>query len=180
MASILPVEARHDAFFRLFAKEVPNPTAFDTQISGIWAYNLALDFVVSGSCKTVPHAISSLPIYPDLTVEGAGEPSFANPSAPGSLSFKVAQEDLLPQGWKSKNYWIGWVNEDNAPIYTTAKQVAGNDGAVFTADVPHRLFGMAYAVLTDQNQVTTVGDLTTKTVAGPLPLPLGPGNIQLG
>ena len=180
IASILPVESRHDAFFRLFAKELPNPTTFDTQISGIWAYNLALDFVVPGSCKSLPDAVSSLPIYPDLTIEGAGEPSFANPDAPGSLSFKVGQEDLLPHGWKSKSYWIGWVNEDNAPVYTMATQGVGNDADVFTADVPHGLFGMAYAVLTDQNTATTIGDLTMKTVAGPLPIPLGPGNIQIG
>ena len=180
VASILPVESRHDAFFRLFAGEVPNPTAFDTAISGIWAYNLALDFVVTGSCGAVPQAVASLPIYPDLTLEGMGEPSFANPNAPGSLQFKIGQENLMHSGWKTKKYWIGWVNEDNAPVYTMAKQVVNKDGVVFTADVPHGLFGMAYAVLTDQNQATTVGDLTMKTVAGPLPIPLGAGNIQLG
>ena len=179
IASIIPVEARHDAFFRLYAKEVPNPSAFATQISGIWAYNLALDFVVPGSCKAIPKAISSLPIYPDLVIQGAGAASFANPDAPGSLTFRVGQENLMPQGSAGKQYYIGWLNEEGLPKYTKAT-VSGTDSRTYTADVPSGLFGQAYAVLTEQNQATNVGDLTAKTVAGPVPIPLGPGDIQLG
>jgi Ferritin-like domain len=73
IASIIPVEARHDAFFRLYNKEVPNPSTFETRISGIWAYNLALDFIQHGSCGNLPQFIRSLPVYPDLVLVGSGE-----------------------------------------------------------------------------------------------------------
>lgn len=79
IASIIPVEARHDAFFRLYNKEVPNPTTFETRISGIWAYNLALDFIVHGSCERVPRFVRSLPVFPDLQLVGSG--MMAAPSA---------------------------------------------------------------------------------------------------
>ena len=72
IASIIPVEARHDAFFRLYNKEVPNPTTFETKISGIWAYNLALDFIQHGSCGNLPSFIRSLPVFPDLQLVGSG------------------------------------------------------------------------------------------------------------
>lgn len=44
--SILTVEARHDSYLRagLIASPFPNP--FDTSLSALWAYNLALEFVV--------------------------------------------------------------------------------------------------------------------------------------
>ena len=73
VASIIPVEARHDAFFRLYNKEVPNPSSFETRISGIWAYNLALDFIQHGSCENLPHFIRSLPVFPDLQLTGSGK-----------------------------------------------------------------------------------------------------------
>jgi Ferritin-like domain len=72
IASIIPVEARHDAFFRLYNKEVPNPSTFETRISGIWAYNLALDFIQHGSCGNLPQFIRSLPVFPDLQLVGSG------------------------------------------------------------------------------------------------------------
>ncbi|KEF63377.1 uncharacterized protein A1O9_01354 [Exophiala aquamarina CBS 119918] len=81
---ILPVESRHDAFFRITANEIPNPTTFETPISGIWAYNLALDFVMAGSCSNLPQAVASLPVFPDLGIVGYGDPSFATPNAPGN------------------------------------------------------------------------------------------------
>jgi hypothetical protein len=46
---MLAVESRHDVFFRQILGKVPNPAAFDTGLSDIWAYNLALTFVISKS-----------------------------------------------------------------------------------------------------------------------------------
>jgi hypothetical protein len=64
VSSLLTVESRHDAFFRWIWGEVLNPAPFGTGISDIWAYNLALSFVVPGSCPIeLP-----LPILPRLTV----------------------------------------------------------------------------------------------------------------
>ena len=63
-SSILTVEARHNAFFCSIGDQEPSPTLFDTSVSDIWAYNLALLFVVPGSCSVkIP-----LPILPKLTV----------------------------------------------------------------------------------------------------------------
>ena len=62
VSSTLTVESRHDAFFRHLEGEAPNPAPFDTAISDVWAYNLALSFTVPGSCGTeIP-----LPILPTL------------------------------------------------------------------------------------------------------------------
>jgi hypothetical protein len=62
LSSILTVEARHDAFLLLEKNQVPNPRAFDTGIHMLWAHNLALQYIVPGSCANeVP-----LPILPAL------------------------------------------------------------------------------------------------------------------
>ena len=49
--SILDVESR---FFHQTLGKVPNPAAFDTGLSNIWVYNLALTFVVPGSEIVAP------------------------------------------------------------------------------------------------------------------------------
>jgi hypothetical protein len=169
VASIIPVESRHDAFFRLFAKEVPNPTTFETRISGIWAFNLALDFIIPGSCPDLPSFLTSLPIFPDLGIIGYGGPSFATPNSPGKLIFQVGQPNMLPQGWNSGPLYMAWVNQDNVPAYTPVT-VQGNE---LHADVQPGMFGVAYAALTNQNTATNINDLTKATLAGPLPVPLG-------
>jgi len=169
VGSILPVESRHDAFFRITAGEIPNPTTFETRISGIWAYNLALDFTVGGSCKDLPQSISSLPVFPDLGIVGYGGPSFATPNAPGKLIFKVGQPSMLPQGWNSGPLFMAWVNQDNVPAYT---RVTINKNGELHADVFPGMFGMAFAALTNQNKATNINDLTKATLAGPIPVPL--------
>jgi len=171
VGSILPVEARHDAFFRLTASELPNPGTFDTRISGIWAYNMALDFVVPGSCPFLPPFITSLPVFPNLAIIGAGEPSFATPNAPGCLTFIVVQSDMLPNGWSysAQPLFMAWVNERNIPAYTPVTVV--NDYQL-QADVPPGLFGMAFVALTNQNTAKNINDLTAATIAGPLPIPV--------
>lgn len=67
-ASILTVEARHDSFLRAGLLASPFPAPFDTSLTAVWAYNLALMFVES--CPMV------LPIIelPELML--------MNPSAP--------------------------------------------------------------------------------------------------
>ncbi|KAK7890028.1 hypothetical protein LTR67_008493 [Exophiala xenobiotica] len=169
IGSILPVESRHDAFFRLTAGEIPNPTTFETPISGIWAYNLALDFVVGGSCQNLPQSISSLPVFPDLGIVGYGGPSFATPNAPGELIFRVGQPTMMPQGWNSGPLYMAWVNQNNVPAYTPVTTDGNGD---LHADVQPNMFGMAFAALTNQNTATNVDDLTKATLAGPIPIPL--------
>jgi hypothetical protein len=72
IASIIPVKSRWDSFFRLYNKEVPNVSTFETRITGIWAYNLALDFIQHGSCD-LPPFIRGLPVFPDLHLIGSGK-----------------------------------------------------------------------------------------------------------
>ena len=169
IASIIPVESRHDAFFRLSAGEVPNPTTFETKISPQWAFNLALDFIIPNTCNNLPSSLTSLPIYPDLGIIGYGGPSAANPSAPGKLIFKVGQPSALPQGWNNGgNLYMAWVTQNNVPAYT-AVTVQGDE---LHADVFPGMFGTAYAALTNQNWATNINDLTKATLAGPIPIPL--------
>ncbi|KAJ9615234.1 hypothetical protein H2200_001308 [Cladophialophora chaetospira] len=171
VGSILPVESRHDAFFRIYAKEVPNPTTFETRISALWAFNLALDFIVPNSCKNLPPSITGLQIFPDLGIIGYGGPSFATPNSPGKLIFQVGQPNMLPQGWNSRPLYMAWVNQNDVPAYTPVT-VQGNE---LHADVHPGMFGIAFAALTNQNTATNINDLTKATLAGPLPIPLGPG-----
>jgi len=169
IGSILPVESRHDAFFRITANEIPNPTTFETPISGIWAYNLALDFVIAGSCPNLPQSITSLPVFPDLGIVGYGGPSFATPNAPGKLIFRVGQPDMLQQNWNSGPLYMAWVNQNNLPAYTPVTVLPNGE---LHADVQPGMFGIAFAALTNQNTATNIDDLTKATLAGPLPIPL--------
>jgi hypothetical protein len=168
IASIIPVESRHDAFFRVNAGEVPNPTTFETKISPEWAFNLALDFIVANSCKNLPQSLTSLPVYSDLGIVGYGGPSFATPNAPGKLIFQVGSPGMLPQGWNQGQLYMAWVSQNNVPAYTPVT-VQGNE---LHADVNPGMFGVAYAALTNQNTATNIADLTKATLAGPLPIPL--------
>lgn len=171
VGSIVPVESRHDAFFRLTTNEHPNPTAFETRISGAWAYNLALDFVVAGSCGQLPPSITSLPVFPDIQVLRAGPPSFAATNGePGSLAFEVLDLSQVDDRWNTTgSLYMGWVDAANSPVYTAVTLVGKGS---FMADIPAGLFGMAFAVLTNQNMAANVADLTAATLAGPLPMPV--------
>jgi hypothetical protein len=171
VGSIVPVESRHDAFFRLTANEHPNPTAFETRISGAWAYNLALDFVVSGSCTNLPSFIQSLPVFADIAVLAAGPPSFAAANGePGSLAFTILDMSQMYTHWNTSGpLYMGWVDAANSPIYTDVRLIGKGE---FMADIPSGLFGMAFAALTNQNTATNVADLTKATLAGPLPMPI--------
>ena len=61
---ILTIESRYNVFFRHLQGLVSNLAPFDTGISDIWAYNLALSFIMPRSCQVeVP-----LPILLMLTI----------------------------------------------------------------------------------------------------------------
>lgn len=169
VAGIVTVESRHDAFFRMTAGEVPNPTPFDTRISAAWAYNLALDFVIPGSCGSgLPSSITSLPVFPPLGLIGTNEPAFASTNSIGTLVFTV-NTNQLPSAWNSKPLFIGWVNQELPVIYTPVTIINGNQ---LQTQVPTGLNGMAFAALTSQNTAPDVASLTAATIAGPLPIPI--------
>jgi Ferritin-like domain len=144
LSSILTAEFRHDAFFRSVKGKVPNPTPFDPCISDLWAYNLALSFVVPGSCSVeVP-----LPILPKLTIaQPTAMPSvnptasYANTTTPytntteGLTKLEFIWDPMqTPFSAESgKQLLIVWVNQLNVPVYTTLKTTATGKG---TACVP--------------------------------------------
>jgi hypothetical protein len=163
VSSILTVESRHDAFFRHIDGKSPNPAPFDTGISDIWAYNLALSFVVPGSCLIeVP-----VPILPALNV--------SDPCGPGA-SYASTNANLLEFTWDplqmtfvaeaGKQLLVGWVNQLNVPVYTALNITRKGTG---TAAVPPGMNGAVFAAVTTQ-QPDNVNDLALATLAGPVVL----------
>lgn len=157
-ASILAVEARHDAFFRQHSvSNIPNPAPFDTRISSIYALNLASPFIVEGSCE-----MPSFPVIPTLKAEVTCKTTGS--SGPITFSFDakaVRKEDL------SKTLFIGWVNQANVVNY----QSATVDGkGMVKSTIPEGMAGIAFAALTGQNTAKDVNSLTNLTIAGPAPV----------
>jgi hypothetical protein len=181
VSSIATVESRHDAFLRHVGGQVPNPAPFDTGISSIWAYNLALQFVVPGSCpveipipilptlsvSSLPANASSanttgmLPPYGNTTINQFGG---ANATAmPSQMEFtwdSTQTPFLVEQG---KPLFIGWANQLNVPAYTELSIIAQGKGI---ADVPQGVKGVAFAAVTSQ-QPDNTDDLALATLAGP-------------
>ncbi|KAI9738832.1 MAG: hypothetical protein M1834_008339 [Cirrosporium novae-zelandiae] len=157
-ASILPVEARHDAFFRMEAGDgdfvVPNPTPFDTRLPGAYALNLAQQFVVEGSCAVVP----DFPVIPALEILSSTFCETSSRLAEVSFSFDAS---LATSGQK---LYIAWLNQLNTPTYVEA-EMAGE--GVVKAQVPENVNGGAFAVLTAQDTVMDVSQLVGVSVAGP-------------
>ena len=157
-ASILAVEARHDAFFRAKSvSEIPNPAPFDTRISAAYALNLASPFVVKGSCASMP----SFPVIPPLKAEV--ESKTTGSSGPIIFIFDTTQvsKDKL-----TKDLYIGWVNQANVVNYTPATVSGGK----VMSTIPSGLASLAFAALTDQKDAKDVNALTTATLAGPAPV----------
>jgi hypothetical protein len=161
VSSILAVESRHDAFFRHIEGEVPNPAPFDTGISNIWVYNLALSFIVPGSCSVeVP-----LPILPTLTVSNESCSGPANTTINKSLrefTWDPAQMTFVAEA--GKQLLVGWVNQLNVPVYTPLNITVKGKG---TTPVPQGMDGVAFAAVTTQ-QPDNVNGLALATLAGPV------------
>ncbi|KAM0796830.1 hypothetical protein BDR22DRAFT_865320 [Usnea florida] len=103
-SSIAPVEARHDAYFRIRSHSglnLPNPAPFDTAISANAALNLASGFVVPGSC---PQPIPAFTAFLSMTVTGKKSPPLS-----GSISFQIGDAKALSQ-YSSGQLFTVWVN----------------------------------------------------------------------
>ncbi|MCJ1285719.1 hypothetical protein MMC26_005060 [Xylographa opegraphella] len=152
LASTVTNEARQDAFFRQAALGlVPNPTPQDTQISAIWALNLALPFVVPNSCPLFPE----VPLFPAMNVVA---PTGNSTGDQGTITFSTTAGVL-------GNLSIAWINQANLPVYTPVARtlVAGQ----LTSVIPPGMGGMAFAALVNQTTAKDVAALTTMTLAGP-------------
>lgn len=160
-ASVLAVEARHDAFFRAASgvSDIPNPAPFDTRILPAYALNLASAFIVPNSCTG---GMPTFPIIPPLKAEVSSKLTGSSRPIEFTFEMNAASKDKL-----SKLLYIGWVNQANVVVYTTAT-VAG-DGMV-KSTIPDGLAGLAFAALTNQSTATDVNSLTTATLAGPAPV----------
>lgn len=159
-SSIVTVESRHDAFFRQMDGEVPNPSPFDTGITGVWAYNLALPFVVPGSC---PMEIP-LPILPTLSATNNNSTN----DTLQQVEFMWNPSELPLEKEGPKQLFIGWLNQLNLPTYTN---LTIQDQGKGTAAVPQGLNGAAFAALTSQIP-NNANDLALATLAGPVVLNL--------
>ena len=157
-ASILAIEARHDAFFRHHSvSNIPNPAPFDTRISATYALNLASPFIVKDSCIEPP--FQSIPaLKAEVTCKTTGS------SGPITFSFDTK---ALNTGDLSKILYIGWVNQANVVKYEPATV---DDKGMVKSTIPEGLAGMAFAALTAQNTAKDVNSLTNATIAGPAPV----------
>jgi len=138
IASTVTVEARHD-----------------TRISPEWALNLALPFVVPGSCPLSP----AVRRFPRLEILGVMTPT--------TTMITFATTANVTQGM-----YVGWVNQANVPAYTSISVLAGMPQGVFNTTVPPGMGGMAFAALTGQTMARDVAALTVATLAGPVPVPV--------
>jgi hypothetical protein len=140
---------------------MPNPAPFDTGISDIWAYNLALSFIVPGSCCVeIP-----LPILPVLNVS---DPIATNSTKSPLREFEWDPAQMTFVTEAGKELLVGWVNQLNAPVYTPLNITAKGKG---TAAAPPGMNGVVFTVVTTQ-QPDNADDLALATLAGPVVLTL--------
>lgn len=157
-ASILAIEARHDAFFRHHSvSKIPNPAPFDTRISSTYALNLASPFIVKGSCKT-----PNFPVIPALKAEVTCKTTGSSGPITFSLDPTAVSKESL-----SKTLYIGWINQANVVHYQPATV---NDKGTVKSTIPEGMAGIAFAALTGQNTIEDVNGLTNVTIAGPAPV----------
>ena len=157
-ASILGNEARQDAFWRVntLGLKFPEPAAFDTRISALYALSLASQFVSDcegNEPKFVPLPPLTAQVHKSRTVTGTNYP----------ISFTFDPKQVKNS---TSDVFIGWVNQANVVQYTPAKVSNGKVDSTF----PSGLNGVAFAALTNQNKFPDVGNLTLATLAGPAPV----------
>ena len=158
-ASILAIEARHDAFFRYHSvSKIPNPAPFDTRISSIYALNLASPFVIKGSSCKMP----DFPVIPALKAEVTRKTTGSSGAITFSFDPAAVNKESL-----SKKLYIGWINQANVIHYQPATM---NDTGIVRSTIPEGMAGIAFAALTGQNTAEDVNGLTNVTIAGPAPV----------
>ena len=162
-ASILTIEARHDAYLRAGVGASPFPTAFDTALTAVFAYNLAQMFIVE-----CPQQLP-LPILPKLTLESPMPPSNLQPPTPAGtlLKFTYDPSKFFVEVAPGTPLYIGLINMVTNITYT---EVTSCGAGCATIPVPEGASGAAFAVLTTfptadaltEDQLSSFG-----TLAGP-------------
>ncbi|KAL8650582.1 MAG: hypothetical protein Q9226_005087 [Calogaya cf. arnoldii] len=157
-SSIVTVEARHDAYLRAGIGASPFPTAFDTALTSVFAYNIAQMFIVS-----CPRQLP-ITILPKLTFVGPVPPPNLQPPVPAGtpLKFTFDPSTLFVQVDPHAPLYIGLINL--VTNVTFLETTSCGSGCV-TAPVPQGAGGAAFAVLTtfsgglNEKQLTEFGAL---------------------
>ena len=155
-SSILPVESRHDAFFRMEADKVPNPTPFETGIYKTWAHNVGLRYVIPGSCPMdIP--VTILPtLYTNVSNSGDNI----------QLSWDPMQASFTAE--YRKPLFAAWINQLNKPIYTNITMTGEGTG---NTTIPQELNGATFMAVTSQQPLDQEA-VEFATLAGPVLLEL--------
>ncbi|CAD0089719.1 unnamed protein product [Aureobasidium vineae] len=158
-ASILSVEARHDAIVRNGMGASPFPTNTDVPLSSVWAFNLAQKYITS--CP------QQLPInlLPPFTFNGMSGHTLDFNWNPNANNFSA------PAGIAGQDVYLAIVHANvSDPMYQRVQRTGQGHG---TAELPEGLGGVVYAALTASHGDLTYHELTTTgTLAGPAQLVL--------
>ena len=158
LSSMSSVAARQNAQLRSFAVPNASVASFDTPMPDVWAYNIALTFVVPGTCAVEQR----LPILPTLSVAD----SVMATALPGDeVTFTWDAAARAAAARSGRPLFIGWVNQVSAPMYSAVSPLG--DGRA-TTKVPSELSGTAFAVLTAQPGLASMQELMEATLAGPV------------
>ncbi|CAO1605743.1 MAG: hypothetical protein LQ349_006439 [Xanthoria aureola] len=157
-SSIVTVEARHDAYLRAGVGASPFPTAFDTALTSLFAYNLAQMFIVS-----CPQQLN-ITILPKLTLASPMPPPNLQPPTPAGtpLKFTFDPSSFFVQVDPNAPLYIGLINM--VTNVTFIETTSCGSGCV-TAPVPQGAAGAAFALLTtfngglNENQLSEYGAL---------------------
>ena len=155
------MESRHDAYLRTGIGASPFPTAFDTPLTAVWAYNLASMFVVS--CPMYLPII----LLPKLNLTSPVPPPNLQPPTPAGTTLEFAWDPstfFVPVD-PSTPLYIAMINQISPPVF---EQVTMTGIGMGTVPVPANVSGVAFAVLTtfagglNETELTNYG-----TLAGP-------------
>jgi len=162
-ASILTVEARHDAFLRGGVGASPFPTTFDTGLTAVWAFNLAQMFIVE-----CPMQLPIIQLPKLMLTSPAPTPNLQPPVPAGTtLTFEWDPSKFFVTVDPNAPLYVAMVNQNvSAPIFEKITKTSASTG---TAPVPAGASGAVFACLTTFSGGLTLNDLTKfGTLAGPV------------
>jgi len=162
-ASILTVEARHDSFLRAGLLASPFPTSFDTSLTAVWAYNLALMFVES--CPMYLPLIE----LPQLMVTNPPAPADPAVPPPATLTFNWDPTKFFVTVDPNEPLYIAFVNQQMPTVFVEVTSCGVGCGTVPTPGSP--LSGAVFAALTTfKASLNETGLTDYGTLAGPAEL----------
>ena len=161
-ASILPNEARHDTYLRTGAGASPFPTAYDTALTALWAYNLAHMFIVS-----CPQELPGVVLLPKLNLTSPTPPTNLQPPTPAgtTLDFAWDPATFFNPVDPASTVYVAFINQVAPPVFAAVGTAGAGKGSV---PVPAGVGGVAFAVLTTFSGGLTPTQLSEfGTLAGP-------------